>query len=115
MQDSIWSVMWENTPTAAIIAQVAMLSGYLVFLAMKLYQRFQKVEDKSIDHADRIVTSEVTLESVEKRTTVLEAKLDSIENKLDFLQKQVSTLMTQVSSITSHLLSSQDKPVLPKP
>jgi hypothetical protein len=78
LEENTFQIMLANTPMFAFFFLGAVISGFIVYCAMKLYARFQKVENAVPDHATRVA-------ELEKWRHESEANFASLHQKVDFI------------------------------
>ncbi|HTE28934.1 MAG TPA: hypothetical protein VK666_01065 [Chryseolinea sp.] len=115
IEEGVFQVMWENTPTVTILIAAIMFSGIAVYQFMRIYHRieknqndlsarfeqsqnevnmrFEKVERDIADLNIRMIKVEERLNAVEVRLAVVEVKLDMVIDKLNILTKIVMSKM----------------------
>ena len=104
MEQSIFEIMWKNTPTITIFFGGVFITGFVVSKTVKLYNRFEKTESAVVDLGTRMTKVEQRLDALEVRLVVVETKLDVLAEKVDKLTERVDKLSDKFDRLIETLL-----------
>ncbi|MEI9919093.1 MAG: hypothetical protein WDO14_09875 [Bacteroidota bacterium] len=105
MEQSIFDIMWRNTPTITVFILAAIMSGFIVYKCMRFVIRFEKTEAAVSDLQVRMTKVEGRLDKVEERLNNIETRLAVVETKLDMVIEKVDNLAGKLDRlIEAHLI-----------
>jgi hypothetical protein len=85
MEQSIFDIMWENTPTITVFTLGLIVSGLIVYKIMRFVVRFEKTEAVVSDLQFRITKVENRLDQIDVKMAIMDTKLDMLIEKVNLL------------------------------